>query len=227
MSRLDGARSTISMWHQGDYSTHTQGAKDAIDNARDIACGAITAMDLEARASRFESPTTAPPMAAPRWICTARPSRRCARAHPSRRVHHLHRSPAQRLFRTVHHRERRTPRRHELPRRARRHLRLRRGDELLRADLPARDHRLRVLRDRDALAERAALPRQRPHPHGRGARGGTGGVARSRAGRLAGHPPRPRLGIEARRTAADGKPRARGKTADTWAIPAAPTCSTS
>ena len=47
MSRLDGARSTISMWHQGDYSTHTQGAKDAIDNARDIACEAIAAMDLE------------------------------------------------------------------------------------------------------------------------------------------------------------------------------------
>ena len=47
MSRLDGARSTISMWHEGDYSTHTQGAKDAIDNARDVACEAIAAMDLE------------------------------------------------------------------------------------------------------------------------------------------------------------------------------------
>ena len=46
MSRLDGAQSTISMWHEGDYSTHTQGAKDAIDNARDLACEAIAAMDV-------------------------------------------------------------------------------------------------------------------------------------------------------------------------------------
>ena len=46
MSRLDGARSTISMWHEGDYSAHTQGAKDAIDNARDLACRAIAEMDL-------------------------------------------------------------------------------------------------------------------------------------------------------------------------------------
>ena len=47
MSRLDGARSTISMWHEGDYSTHTQGAKDAIDNARDLACRAIAEMDVK------------------------------------------------------------------------------------------------------------------------------------------------------------------------------------
>ena len=47
MSRLDGARSTISMWHEGDYSTHTQGAKDAIDNARDLACRAMAEMDVE------------------------------------------------------------------------------------------------------------------------------------------------------------------------------------
>ena len=47
MSRLDGARSTISMWHEGDYSTHTQGAKDVIDNARDLACEAIAKMDIE------------------------------------------------------------------------------------------------------------------------------------------------------------------------------------
>ena len=47
MSRLDGARSTISMWHEGDYTAHTQGAKDAIDNARDLACRAIAEMDVE------------------------------------------------------------------------------------------------------------------------------------------------------------------------------------
>ena len=46
MSRLDGARSTISMWHEGDYSTHTRGAKDAIDNARGLACRAIAEMDI-------------------------------------------------------------------------------------------------------------------------------------------------------------------------------------
>ena len=46
MSRLDGARSTISMWHEGDYSTHTQGAKDAIDNVRDLACATIAEMDV-------------------------------------------------------------------------------------------------------------------------------------------------------------------------------------
>ena len=46
MSRLDGAQSTISMWHEGDYSTHTQGAKDAIDNARGLACRAIAEMDI-------------------------------------------------------------------------------------------------------------------------------------------------------------------------------------
>ena len=46
MGRLDGAQSTISMWHEGDYSTHTQGAKDAIDNARDLACRAIAEMDI-------------------------------------------------------------------------------------------------------------------------------------------------------------------------------------
>ena len=49
MSRLDGAQSTISMWREGDYSTHTQGAKDAIDNARDLACDAIARMDVEQR----------------------------------------------------------------------------------------------------------------------------------------------------------------------------------
>ena len=53
MSRLDGARSTISMWHEGDYSTHTQGAKDAIDSARGIACEAIAAMDLEGSGEPF------------------------------------------------------------------------------------------------------------------------------------------------------------------------------
>ena len=53
MSRLDGARSTISMWHEGDYSTHTRGAKDAIDNARDIACEAVAAMDLEGSGEPF------------------------------------------------------------------------------------------------------------------------------------------------------------------------------
>jgi len=47
MSRLDGTRSTISMWHEGDYSAHTQGAKDAIDNVRDLACIAIAEMDVE------------------------------------------------------------------------------------------------------------------------------------------------------------------------------------
>ena len=53
MSRLDGAQSTISMWHEGDYSAHTQGAKDAIDNARDLACEAIAGMDLEGSGEPF------------------------------------------------------------------------------------------------------------------------------------------------------------------------------
>ena len=53
MSRLDGARSTISMWHKGDYSTHTQGAKDAIDNARDLACRAIDEMDVAGTGEPF------------------------------------------------------------------------------------------------------------------------------------------------------------------------------
>ena len=53
MSRLDGARSTISMWHEGDYSTHTQGAKDAIDNARDLACRAVAEMDLAGTGEPF------------------------------------------------------------------------------------------------------------------------------------------------------------------------------
>ncbi len=53
MSRLDGARSTISMWHEGEYSTHTQGAKDAIDNARDLACGAILEMDVAGAGAPF------------------------------------------------------------------------------------------------------------------------------------------------------------------------------
>ena len=53
MSRLDGARSTISMWHEGDYSAHTQGAKDAIDNARDLACAAIAKMDVAGAGEPF------------------------------------------------------------------------------------------------------------------------------------------------------------------------------
>ena len=58
MSRLDGARSTISMWHEGDYSAHTQGAKDVIDNARDLACEAIAEMDVagSSAAARFRRP---------------------------------------------------------------------------------------------------------------------------------------------------------------------------
>ena len=47
MSRIDAVQSTISMWREGDYSTHTQGAKDAIDNARDLADAAIAQMDVE------------------------------------------------------------------------------------------------------------------------------------------------------------------------------------
>ena len=54
MNRLDGTRSTISMWHEGDYSTHTQGAKDAIDNARDLACTAIAEMDVEGSDDPFQ-----------------------------------------------------------------------------------------------------------------------------------------------------------------------------
>ena len=46
MRRLDGAGSTISMWHEGDYSAHTRGAKDVIDGARDLACDAIAEMDV-------------------------------------------------------------------------------------------------------------------------------------------------------------------------------------
>ena len=53
MSRLDGAQSTISMWHEGDYSAHTQGAKDAIDNARDLACEAIAGMNVEDSSEPF------------------------------------------------------------------------------------------------------------------------------------------------------------------------------
>ena len=53
MSRLDGAQSTISMWHEGDYSAHTQGAKDAIDNARDLACKAIAGMNVEGSSEPF------------------------------------------------------------------------------------------------------------------------------------------------------------------------------
>ena len=53
MSRLDGAQSTISMWHEGDYSTHTQGAKDAIDNARELACEAIAEMDVASTGAPF------------------------------------------------------------------------------------------------------------------------------------------------------------------------------
>ena len=53
MSRLDGAHSTISMWHEGDYSTHTQGAKDAIDNARDLACVAIAEMEVASTGEPF------------------------------------------------------------------------------------------------------------------------------------------------------------------------------
>ena len=142
-------------------------------------------------------------------------------------MRHLYRSPAQRLLGPVRDRQRRPPRRDELSRRARRHLRLRRRDELLRADLSARNRRLRFLRDRDALAERAAVSGERPHPHGRGTRRGTRGTARPRPHRLAGHPPRPRARAEARRTADDGEPRARRTTAATWATRAAPTCSTS
>lgn len=53
MRRLDGARSTISMWHEGDYSVHTRGAKDVIDGARDLACGAIAEMDVAGSAEPF------------------------------------------------------------------------------------------------------------------------------------------------------------------------------
>ena len=53
MSRLDGALSTISMWHAGDYTTHTRGAKDVIDNARDLAREAIAGMDVEGRGAPF------------------------------------------------------------------------------------------------------------------------------------------------------------------------------
>ena len=53
MSRLDGARSTISMWHEGDYTAHTQGAKDVIDNVRDLACEAIAGMDVAGSAEPF------------------------------------------------------------------------------------------------------------------------------------------------------------------------------
>ena len=53
MSRLDGARSTISMWHEGDYSAHTQGAKDVIDNARGLACEAIAGMAVEGSREPF------------------------------------------------------------------------------------------------------------------------------------------------------------------------------
>ena len=168
MSRLDGALSTISMWHAGDYTTHTRGAKDVIDNARDLAprgdCG-----DGRRR---------------PRRAVPDRRLRRGGRRHLHRSpprddlgaagagavpsgVRHLYRSPAQRLLRPVHHRERRPSRGHELSRRARRRLRLRRGDEFLRADLSPGDDRLRIFRDCDALAERTPVPGERSHPHGR------------------------------------------------------------
>ena len=53
MSRLDGAQSTISMWHEGDYSACTQGAKDVIDNARALACETIAAMAVEGSGEPF------------------------------------------------------------------------------------------------------------------------------------------------------------------------------
>lgn len=53
MHRLDGAGSTISMWHEGDYSVHTRGAKDVIDGARDLACDAIAEMDVAGSGEPF------------------------------------------------------------------------------------------------------------------------------------------------------------------------------
>ncbi len=39
--------STISMWSSGDYTLHTQGAKDVIDNTTDLALDAIAGIDVE------------------------------------------------------------------------------------------------------------------------------------------------------------------------------------
>ena len=41
------------MWHEGDYSVHTRGAKDVIDGARDLACDAIAEMDVAGSGEPF------------------------------------------------------------------------------------------------------------------------------------------------------------------------------
>ncbi|MCH9670943.1 MAG: class I SAM-dependent methyltransferase, partial [Gammaproteobacteria bacterium] len=40
-------QSTISMWGSGDYSLHTKGAKDVIDNASDLVLSALEDMDVD------------------------------------------------------------------------------------------------------------------------------------------------------------------------------------
>ena len=44
----------ISMWGQGDYSLHTQGAKDVIDHVAPRAVDAVERMDLEATDAPFQ-----------------------------------------------------------------------------------------------------------------------------------------------------------------------------
>ena len=136
MSRLDGARSTISMWHEGDYSTHTQGAKDAIDNARDLACATIAEMDVGGTGEPFhiadygaaDGGTSMDFHRATISVLRARAPRRAVCITYT----DLPRNDYSALFTTANGGR---SRRDQLSRRERRHLRLRRRDELLRADL--------------------------------------------------------------------------------------------
>ena len=47
MSKSDSKVPTISMWHGGEYSEHTQGAKDVIDNATDLALEGLGSCNVE------------------------------------------------------------------------------------------------------------------------------------------------------------------------------------
>ena len=46
-ARSEGRVSTISMWSGGNYSEHTRGAKDVIDNSIDLALRALEKIDIE------------------------------------------------------------------------------------------------------------------------------------------------------------------------------------
>ena len=83
MNRLDGTRSTISMWHEGDYSTHTQGAKDPSTMPGTSPAPRLRRWTSRAPTIRSRLRTTGPPTAVPRWTSIARPLRGCAHAPPA------------------------------------------------------------------------------------------------------------------------------------------------